>query len=896
MRKFILLLTAIIILGCSQALFAVQKDMAAYENLKGCKLENLWLTCCNNDTEGWEKLIGAYPNQTRTATILGDKIYIASSSMDNDTEGYIHNGSLIVLDLYTGERLSILPLTVDSEPLNGLLCANTVDVDDFGNLYVAGVYVHTYNEEEGKSTEMKLYTVDPSTGACTIAATVAVAEDEAADSNSRIDYWDVCGDITRKKARCVIMAAPSLGYEPRVFGWVAEQGSDEFTPHMNGGEYTSLIMDEIYPEGQAYWGAGTMIHIVSDEEYSGDLFYVDGNNTIPTLYNTYGEMVSSMGNANNELWPSSGANGVCEFKLGDQWFIAYPEGQYDAYHSCQIYVNSIDEDLGFESMEYGALLPKDGLGQISDGGTRIHSITTKVVTDKNGKQGAYILTYKCANGVGVYLLSEEGFDASAIVDPVPTTPDTPSDQYIANGNLTEVLKIDANTMSGIQFDVEVPQGVEFAISSEAEALMSVDKSAIDGGKTRFIAYTKDGKNLPVDFICTATADKAERGTLKITNIILSVGDEPVKVDNIVIPVLGYALSGLTLPEVKVGESLILNKPEELNYSGISVAWKPYSDPVGTLTEDGLFTALTAGTIEDLGLTISDPIVNGTLDATAIIRVTLHLGDVDGSGTIDVADIVAVVNYILQRNPEHFFFDKADLDKSGDINIADLTRLVKLVLAQNPAAYNASTRRAPAHGHEVTLNVPASLGGERHIYVGLNSDKDYTAMQLDLELSNGLRIDRILAGEGTDRHTLDFASVGDNTTRILLYSHALASLNPGERVLDIVLADGEIPTDAYARTTGVISADADGQAYSHNSAQVDLNTPTGVEAVSTDTTVSVLGAEGRIEVRAAADATVRVLDIQGRIIGTWLGDGSINVAPGVYVVTFSNHTPIKIFAK
>ena len=194
MRKFILFLTAIIILGCSQALFAVQKDMAAYENLKGCKLENLWLTCRNNDTEGWEKLIGDYPNHTRTATILGDKIYIASSSMDDDTGGYTSNGSLIVLDLYTGERLRILPLTVDSEPLNGLLCANTVDVDDFGNLYVAGYYAHTYNEEEGKSTEMKLYTVDPSTAACTVAATDATVR--VLDIQGRIiGTWLGDGDV-----------------------------------------------------------------------------------------------------------------------------------------------------------------------------------------------------------------------------------------------------------------------------------------------------------------------------------------------------------------------------------------------------------------------------------------------------------------------------------------------------------------------------------------------------------------------------------------------------------------------------------------------------------------------------------------------------------------------------
>lgn len=56
------------------------------------------------------------------------------------------------------------------------------------------------------------------------------------------------------------------------------------------------------------------------------------------------------------------------------------------------------------------------------------------------------------------------------------------------------------------------------------------------------------------------------------------------------------------------------------------------------------------------------------------------GDVDGNGKINIADVVAVVSYILGNTPEVFHEDVADWDDNGSINITDAIEIVNYLLA------------------------------------------------------------------------------------------------------------------------------------------------------------------------------------------------------------------------
>ncbi|MBD5233491.1 MAG: leucine-rich repeat protein, partial [Bacteroidales bacterium] len=472
----------------------------------------------------------------------------------------------------------------------------------------------------------------------------------------------------------------------------------------------------------------------------------------------------------------------------------------------------------------------------------------------------YELTISVPTNLVETYKAAEGWKDLNIVGVVP--------KNLANGTSTTALNFDANTFAGIQFDVECPAGVELSVCDEAAAQMTISKSEIPGGKTRYIAYTNNGEALTAEFIVMATATEAERGTLKISNIITSVNDVPVGISDVEIPVLGYALEGLSVADVYEGSETALATPAELEtIEDLSIAWMPYSSDFGTLTEDGLFTASAEGTITDLPLQINDPLVLAPLDATAILKIMMLMGDVNRSGAIDIADVVSVVNDILMRDPDPFDFKRADLDGSGDINIADLTRLVKLVLAQPKAVAAHSRMRVRAAEGEMHLSViptGASADGKRHVYVHLDTDREYTAMQVDLETTGGARIESIHAGTGIDSHVMDHAVIDPTTTRVLLYSHSLAALPAGEHIIDVTIADSnaDASPDAELIATSAVSADADGQAYNHAEASAYIgDIPTGINGAYSET-MSITTAPGQIFVTSPADATVSVIDLQG----------------------------------
>ena len=69
-----------------------------------------------------------------------------------------------------------------------------------------------------------------------------------------------------------------------------------------------------------------------------------------------------------------------------------------------------------------------------------------------------------------------------------------------------------------------------------------------------------------------------------------------------------------------------------------------------------------------------------------MTVTFHItvrqkGDVNGDGLVNIADVVALVGYILGETPEVFYQDAAELNDDGMINITDASTLISIILSQ-----------------------------------------------------------------------------------------------------------------------------------------------------------------------------------------------------------------------
>ena len=71
------------------------------------------------------------------------------------------------------------------------------------------------------------------------------------------------------------------------------------------------------------------------------------------------------------------------------------------------------------------------------------------------------------------------------------------------------------------------------------------------------------------------------------------------------------------------------------------------------------------------------------NVVAATPLTSTLGDANGSGDVDVADVITTVNYAAGMNPKPFIFEAADMNTDSNIDILDVVGIIQKIL--NPSA-------------------------------------------------------------------------------------------------------------------------------------------------------------------------------------------------------------------
>ncbi len=410
MKKSLLLASAML---ASVSAFAAT-DGHTYEAKNGLTCYNRW-TIDNKHTGTFntETLpFVEFSDRVRTATIYPEKDLILfgyskplTAPGDSAAVNTAHIASVSLID---GSGYKETLLTCNGEMIRALLCINTIGVDNFGHIWFCGYSATT------STSPVKLYKVDNfETGECSLITELLLPAEEAATADGRMDYASLIGDITGENAPCTVMWALSNNFA-QCHRWVRDQGEDEWYGGFDG--FVSLEKDfETYP-ADVIWNTAPSVTMILDDEYSGSMFYVDGNNTCPSLYDASGAMLESFAfDTEGKFTPNVAPNGVGEFSFGDDMYMVYAVNQPNAgVTSAELRAVKLGEGGTFEGMEELWMLPaENGLGDTNDG-VRYHAIVTKEFIDDNGKKGYYLLSFKCKNGVAVYTIAEEGF-----VDPNP---------------------------------------------------------------------------------------------------------------------------------------------------------------------------------------------------------------------------------------------------------------------------------------------------------------------------------------------------------------------------------------------------------------------------------------------------------------------------------------------
>ncbi len=400
MKKYLFLFVSLVVLFpcASYAGF----DPETYLEYDGFTCTNKWLTSRSVDEAEWGyNFLEFNFNKQRTATIYGDSRNLKVIIGYSEPTETIVDGSIItidyanicIFDLQTGNFEKQVKLTCNGEPITGLLCANHIGTDSYGNLWIAGFRL--------ESNPIKVYTINNiNTGECSLVAQISLP------INATLDHYDIIGDVTGKNSHSIIMSSARTGLY--VFRWKREKGENEWKNEL------TLKLATTYPELTDSNNGISLISIIDNKTHDGENFIFDSYNTYPVKYNLNAEMIDGFFDVEyvkNDYFPSQYTNGAIEFSIGNKEFVAYSLNQPTEGHNpgCMAIT-----DISYSFYGVEPCWKLTSLGLKSDGGTRMHCIDAKKVTDINGYEGVYLLNYKSNNGIGIYLIAEKYFNETLI--------------------------------------------------------------------------------------------------------------------------------------------------------------------------------------------------------------------------------------------------------------------------------------------------------------------------------------------------------------------------------------------------------------------------------------------------------------------------------------------------
>lgn len=185
---------------------------------------------------------------------------------------------------------------------------------------------------------------------------------------------------------------------------------------------------------------------------------------------------------------------------------------------------------------------------------------------------------------------------------------------------------------------------------------------------------------------------------------------------------------------------------------------------------------------------------------AATPLTSTLGDANGSGDVDVADVVTTVNYALGMKPDPFVFDAADMNSDKNIDVLDVVGIVQKILNSNGVAAVSAYKEDKAvytiENGVLYVESPVALGGV-HVQLAFDERSKREKVKVASDLT------------GFEQAS---AWLTDEDYLLLAYSMNGKTLAPGKHAI-LYIGDGELSTlrlaDAFGHQVSVVNEDATG---------------------------------------------------------------------------------------
>ena len=391
-----------------------------------------------------------------------------------------------------------------------------------------------------------------------------------------------------------------------------------------------------------------------------------------------------------------------------------------------------------------------------------------------------------------------------------------------------VSLVNKNPISGIQFDVTLPNGVDFNLvdsipdvwldDARKTRTHSVSVSQISNGKYRVLVSSSSSKDL-----------KGNDGVLLHMKMLLaqlhSVGNFSIGISNI-----------------------IASESDETRHT-----------------------------------------LNNT---SSIVHFYYIVGDADANALVDIADHAATASKILGKSPSPFYYDAANVDGNNSLDVVDLVGITNIALEIKPITIRQAPRRGNTENRLFCDRLNLNAGGEREITLGIDCGFAFAGFQMDVELPNGLTLTGATLGDDASAIGLATEMMPDGRIRILGTSFSDSEVDGNcPRLLTLkVKAERNYMPGSEIKFADILFAERDMTAHAFDGLCIEYIEPSTVYELTDDTRIYV--ENGNIIVDTPVAGIVQLIAIDGRMIEyqAHVGHNVFAVdASGIYIINFNGKT-------
>lgn len=163
----------------------------------------------------------------------------------------------------------------------------------------------------------------------------------------------------------------------------------------------------------------------------------------------------------------------------------------------------------------------------------------------------------------------------------------------------------------------------------------------------------------------------------------------------------------------------------------------------------------------------------------INKVSKFRGDANGDYTVNITDVLVIVDYVLNRPLKSFIFTNADFNCDGSVNITDALLIVDIILGKNTANAPEAAIISEFDLLGMDLNEIGCMVRTTAVIPAI------TALQMDIISPIGCKLKKAsLTGKASRTHQVMTRQLKDNRYRVVVFSTKKELLDTNTSVLNL----------------------------------------------------------------------------------------------------------------